>query len=67
MRKVLIPTHGSPSARCAAEVGLTMAAAEGADVTLLHVVAPTQWSVRGRDAVCAHAARRRPASPRGFP
>jgi nucleotide-binding universal stress UspA family protein len=48
MKRILVPTHGSPAARRAVEAGLEIASAEGAAVTFLHVLPPTAWTVHGR-------------------
>lgn len=48
MKRILVPTHGSPAARRAVEAGLEVASAEGAAITFLHVLPPTAWTVHGR-------------------
>jgi nucleotide-binding universal stress UspA family protein len=44
MRKILLATDGSPSAREAVACGLRLARAQGASVTLLHVLPPMDWT-----------------------
>lgn len=53
MKKILIATDGSPSAQEAVEVGLEMAADQGADVVFVHVLLPEEF-ILGRGAP-AHA------------
>jgi len=44
MKKILIATNGSPGAREAVEYGLTLAHAQEAEVHLLQVIPPTDWT-----------------------
>ncbi len=43
MKRILIPTDGSPSAAEAVAMGLELAREEGAAVTFLHVLPPDEW------------------------
>ncbi len=45
MRRILIATDGSPAAAEAVEMGLELAAEQGAEVTVLHVLPPSDWRV----------------------
>jgi nucleotide-binding universal stress UspA family protein len=47
MKRILIATDGSPSAREAIELGLELARDEQAEVTFVHVLPPTQWELVG--------------------
>jgi nucleotide-binding universal stress UspA family protein len=48
MKTILIPTNGSPAAGRAVEIGLEAAVGKEAEVTFLHVLPPTDWTVHGR-------------------
>jgi nucleotide-binding universal stress UspA family protein len=43
MKRIVIATDGSPSAREAVEVGLEIASEQGGDVTFVHVLPPDQF------------------------
>jgi nucleotide-binding universal stress UspA family protein len=49
MKKILIATDGSPSAREAVDVGLEIAAEQGGEITFVHVLPPDQF-ITGREA-----------------
>jgi nucleotide-binding universal stress UspA family protein len=51
MSTILIATDGSPEAREAVNYGLELAAGEGADVVLLQVIPPIDWTQLDRGAV----------------
>jgi nucleotide-binding universal stress UspA family protein len=44
MKRILIATDGSPSAREAVEFGIELAAEQQAQVTFLHVLPPMDWT-----------------------
>lgn len=44
MKKILIATDGSAPAKEAVELGLDLAAEQGADVAFVHVVPPDKWT-----------------------
>jgi nucleotide-binding universal stress UspA family protein len=48
MKKMLIATDGSPSAREAIDVGVELAAEQGAEITFVHVLPPDDYVVSGR-------------------
>ena len=48
MKKILIATDGSPSAREAVDVGVELAAEQGAEVTFVHVLPADDFAVPGR-------------------
>lgn len=48
MKKILIATDGSANAREAVDVGLELAAEQGAEVTFLHVLPADDYVVGGR-------------------
>jgi nucleotide-binding universal stress UspA family protein len=48
MKKILIATDGSANAREAIDVGLELAAEQGAEVTFIHVLPPDDFVVIGR-------------------
>jgi nucleotide-binding universal stress UspA family protein len=48
MKKIVIATDGSPSAREAIDVGLELATEQGAEVTFVHVLPPDDFIVAGR-------------------
>lgn len=47
MKRIVIATDGSPAAHEAMEVGLELAAEQGAKVSLVHVMPPVDWLVAG--------------------
>lgn len=51
MSTILIATDGSPEAREAVDYGLELAAGENADVVLLQVIPPIDWTLLDRGAV----------------
>ena len=50
MKKILIATDGSPTARDAVDVGIELAAEQGAEVTFLHVLPADDFVGGGRGA-----------------
>ncbi|HET6656967.1 MAG TPA: universal stress protein [Gaiellaceae bacterium] len=48
MKKILIATDGSPSAREAVGVGVELAAEHGAEITFVHVLPADEFIVAGR-------------------
>jgi len=48
MKKILIATDGSPSAKEAVDVGVELAAEHGAEVTFIHVLPVDDYIVTGR-------------------
>jgi len=50
MKRILVATNGSPGAREAVEYGLSLALAQHADVHLLQVIPPTDWTRLDRGA-----------------
>jgi nucleotide-binding universal stress UspA family protein len=48
MKRILIATDGSASAREAVEIGIELAAEQGAEITFVHVLPPDDYIVSGR-------------------
>jgi nucleotide-binding universal stress UspA family protein len=48
MKKILIATDGSASAREAVDVGVELAVEQGAEITFVHVLPPDEYVVAGR-------------------
>jgi nucleotide-binding universal stress UspA family protein len=48
MKKIVIATDGSPSSQEAVDVGIELAAEQGAAVTFVHVLPPDDYIVSGR-------------------
>jgi nucleotide-binding universal stress UspA family protein len=57
-RQILVATDGSPSAREAVEVGISLAASQAAEVTFLHVVPAGNGIDPAHDPALADAAKR---------
>lgn len=50
MKNIVIATDGSPSANEAVDVGIELAAEQGAAVTFVHVLPPDEYIIAGRGA-----------------